>query len=503
MDTIQHLIYGMGVALEPNNLMMCFIGVLVGTLVGVLPGLGPVATISLLLPLTYRAEPVGAIIMLAGIYYGALYGGSTTSILLNIPGEAASVVTCLDGYQMARKGRAGPALGISAFGSFIGGTISIIGLMLVAPPLAEFALSFGPPEYFSLMVLGITLITLLASDSVPKALCMAGFGLCLCSVGTDTISGVERFTFGLDVMIDRLSLAPVVMGLFGISEVLLNVEIILKQDVFKSSLKGLLPNLDDWKKCIGPILRGSVLGFFLGVLPGGGGILASFASYATEVKLSKHPEEFGHGAIEGVAGPETANNAGAGGTLIPLFTLGIPTNVTGALLLGAMMVYGLQPGPSLIQKHPEVFWGVIASMYMGNAMLVLLNLPLIGIWVKILKVPYHMLFPIILLFCLVGSYSVNNSVAEVLLMVVFGVIGYFLRKFHYPLAPAVLGMVLGKMMEKALRQSLLIAGGEASIFWTRPVSLIIWLIIIALLVSMFLPWIKKKRQVLAEASDDD
>jgi putative tricarboxylic transport membrane protein len=502
METIQHLFYGLGVALEPANLLMCFVGVLLGTFVGVLPGLGPAATMALLLPVTYNVNPVGAIIMLSGIYYGAMYGGSTTSILLNIPGEVASIVTCLDGYQMARKGRAGPALGISAFGSFIGGTISIIGLMLIAPPLAEFALKFGPPEYFSLMIMGIVMLTFLAGDSMPKALCMASLGVFLGTVGTDVISGMERFTLNVPILIDGVGLVPVAMGLFGIGEVLLNVEQTLKAEVFKTSLRGLLPNRDDWKRSIMPILRGSFLGFFLGILPGGGGLIASFTSYATEVKFSKHPEEFGRGAIEGVAGPETANNAGAGGAYIPLFTLGLPSNVIMALLLGAMMIYGVQPGPRMIMQHPDLFWGVVASMYMGNVMLIVLNLPLIGLWVQVLKIPYHLLFPIILLFCLVGAYSMNNNVDEITIMVIFGVLGYFFKKFSYPCAPFILAMVLGPMMERALRQSLLVSAGSGWIFLTRPISLVTLLIAFALLASTVLPVIKKKRQVLREGSND-
>ena len=501
MDIVNHLLSGFALVFQPSNLLMCFIGVLLGTLVGVLPGLGPVAAMSLLLPVTYSVNPMGAIIMLSGIYYGTMYGGSTTSILLNIPGEAASVVTCLDGYQMARKGRAGPALGMSALGSFIGGSLSIVGLMLVAPPLAEFALKFGPPEYFSLMVLGIIMLTFLAGDSMSKALCMAAFGIFLGTIGTDTISGMERFTFKVPILIDGVGLAPVAMGLFGVSEVLVNVEITLKQEIFRTSLKGLLPNLNDWKLCLMPIIRGSIIGFFLGILPGGGGVLSSFTSYAVEKKSSKHPEEFGTGAIEGVAGPETANNAATGGAFIPLFTLGIPSNVVMAILLGAMLTYGLQPGPQLIMNNPGLFWGVVASMYVGNAMLIILNLPLIGLWVKVLKIPYPLLFPLILLFCLVGVFSINNNVSEITIMVIFGVIGYFLRKFQYPTAPALLALVLGPMLEKALRQSLLISGGSSLIFFTRPISLITLLIVAALLGSSILPWVRKKRQTLKEEEE--
>jgi putative tricarboxylic transport membrane protein len=503
MDVINNLILGFGVAVQPSSLLMCFIGVLLGTLVGVLPGLGPVAAMSLLLPVTYSVSPVNAIIMLSGIYYGSMYGGSTTSILLNIPGEAASVVTCLDGYQMARQGRAGSALSISAIGSFIGGTISLVGLMLVAPPLAEVALKFGPPEMFSLMILGLVLLTFLAGDSMPKALCMAAFGIFLGSIGSDVISGAERFTFDSPILVDGVGLAPVAMGLFGISEVLLNLEMVLNRDVFKTALTGLFPSSKDFKDAFWPIMRGSVVGFFLGILPGGGGVLASFTSYSLEKRLSSHPERFGQGAIEGVAGPETANNAGAGGAFIPLMTLGLPSNAVMAILLGTMLIHGMQPGPMLIKNHPEVFWGAVTSMYIGNAMLLVLNLPLIGLWVKILKIPYRFLFPLILFFCLVGAYSLNNNPAEMVIMLTFGVVGYFLRKFKYPLAPAILALVLGPLLESSLRRSLLMSSGDGWIFLNRPISLAMILICAALLVSSALPAMKRKRKELAQAGDDE
>ncbi len=502
MDVINNLLLGLGVALQPSSLFMCFVGVLLGTLVGVLPGLGPVAAMSLLLPITYTVSPVNAIIMLAGIYYGTMYGGSTTSILLNIPGEAASVVTCLDGYQMARQGRAGAALGISAIGSFIGGTISLVGLMLLAPPLAELALKFGPPEMFSLMILGLVLLTFLAGDSMPKALCMAAFGIFLGCIGSDILSGMERFTFDNPVLVDGVGLAPVAMGLFGISEVLLNLEIVLRREVFKTDLKGLLPNAKDLRDTTWPILRASVIGFFLGILPGGGGVLASFTSYAVEKKLSRHPERFGHGAIEGVAGPETANNAGAGGAFIPLLTLGLPSNAVMAILLGTMLIHGMQPGPMLITQHPELFWGAVTSMYIGNAMLLVLNLPLIGLWVKILTIPYRFLFPLILFFCLVGAYSLNNSTAEMVIMLIFGIVGYFLRKFSYPLAPAILALVLGPMLEKSLRQSLLMSAGDAMTFVERPISLTMIVLSAVLLISSGMPALKRKREELTQASDN-
>lgn len=503
MDVIQNLMLGFGVALQPSSLFMCFIGVLLGTLVGVLPGLGPVAAMSLLLPVTFNVSPVNAIIMLSGIYYGSMYGGSTTSILLNIPGEAASVVTCIDGYQMARRGRAGPALGISAIGSFVGGTISLVGLMLMAPPLAEMALKFGPPEMFSLMILGMILLTFLAGDSMPKALAMAAFGIFLGSIGMDTISGMERFTFDSPILVDGVGLAPVAMGLFGISEVLLNLENPVSQDVFKTALKGLLPSLKDMKDSFWPVMRASVIGFFLGILPGGGGVLASFTSYAVEKRFSTRPEAFGQGAIEGVAGPETANNAGAGGAFIPLLTLGLPSNAVMAILLGTMLIHGMQPGPMLIKDHPEVFWGAVTSMYIGNAMLLVLNLPLIGLWVKILEIPYRFLFPLILFFCLVGAFSLNNNPSEMVIMLVFGVVGYFLRKLKYPLAPAILAMVLGPMLEASLRRSLLMSSGSGMIFLTRPISLAMILISVALLVFSAFPAMKKKREQLAQASDED
>jgi len=498
MDILANVLLGFQVALQPANLFFCFMGVLIGTLVGVLPGLGRVAAMSLLLPTTFHLSPVSAVIMLSGIYYGAMYGGSTTSILVNIPGEAASVVTCLDGYQMARKGRAGAALGIAAFGSFIAGTLSILGLMLLAPMLADVALKFGPPEYFSLMLLGLVIVTFLAGSSMPKALMMAAFGLFLGLIGMDIMTATPRFTFDIYFLMDGVGLVPVVMGLFGISEVLLNLESKLEREVFEAKIKGLLPNRQDWRDSAWPIIRGSVIGFFLGILPGGGAVISSFVSYGVEKKLSGHPEKFGSGVIEGVAGPESANNAAAGGAFIPLLTLGIPANAVMAMLLGALTIYGMQPGPMLIKQHPDLFWGVITSMYIGNIMLLVLNLPLIGVWVKILKIPYEYLFPLILLFCLIGAFSLNNSVGEIGLMLVFGGVGYLMKKFDYEAAPLVLAMVLGPMMENALRQSLIMANGSAAIFFTRPISLAVVLLVLALLVLPMLPWVKKKREVIAE-----
>jgi len=472
--------------------------VLMGTLVGVLPGLGPTAAIALLLPNTFHVNPVSAIIMLAGIYYGAMYGGSTTSILVNIPGEAASVITCLDGYQMAQKGRAGPALGIAAFGSFIAGTVSVLGLMLVAPPLAKFALAFGPPEYFSLMLMGIVILIYLASGSILKALMMAVFGLLLGTIGMDAISGTQRLTFGVLELADGIGLIPAIMGLFGVAEVISNVEEEIKRELITAKVRNLLPNLQDWRDSFWPIIRGSVLGFFIGILPGPAPVISAFTSYAIEKKISKHPEKFGTGVIEGVAGPESANNAATGGAFIPLFTLGIPANSVIAILLGAFMIHGIQPGPMLISKYPDLFWGTIMSMYLGNIMLLVLNLPLIGLWVKVLKVPYPILFPLILLFCLVGVFSLNYSNVEVALMIGFGVFGYLARKFQFEMAPLVLAIVIGPMMENNLRLALTISQGDPRIFIEKPISALFIIVSLVLLLSPFLPWLGKRRKKLQE-----
>jgi putative tricarboxylic transport membrane protein len=471
MDIYTGLISGFQVILQPDNFMYCFVGVFVGTLIGVLPGIGPVGTMAILLPTTFGIAPVSAVIMLAGIYYGAMYGGSTTSILVNIPGEAASVITCLDGYQMARRGRAGPALGISALGSFIGASISLLILPVIVYPLAEGALKFGPPEYFGLMCLGMTLIVYLTRGSFLKSVIMAIVGLILGCMGTDLMTGKFRFVSHIPELWEGIHFVPLVMGLFGVSEILTNIEKPFKErSIFKSKVKNLLPNLDDWKKSIGAIIRGSFIGFFLGILPGGGAILSSFVSYTTEKRISKYPEKFGTGVIEGVAGPETANNAGATGAFIPLLALGIPPNVVMAILLSALIIHGVTPGPLLIQKEPQIFWGVIASMYIGNLMLVILNLPLIRLWVKLLEVPYRFLFPLILLFTLIGSYSINNSTFDILVMLIAGIAGYILRKFEYAEAPLVLAFILGPMLEQAFRQSLVMSSGKLSIFFTRPIT---------------------------------
>jgi putative tricarboxylic transport membrane protein len=502
MDMMHSVILGFQVCLQPTNLFLAFLGCLIGTLVGVLPGLGPAAAISLLLPTSFHITPVGALILLAGIYYGAMYGGSTTSILVNIPGEAASVVTCLDGYEMAKAGRAGPALGIAALGSFIAGTISVLGLMLLAPPLAAMALDFGPPEYAALMILGLTILTFLVKGSMAKALLMAAFGLFLSTVGLDAVSGVARFSFNRAELMDGLGMVPVVMGLFGVSEVLLNLEKEIVREVLKGKILNYLPTREDWRKSLGPILRGSGLGFFLGILPGGGAVLASFVSYAIEKRVSPYPEKFGTGMIEGVAGPESANNAATGGAFIPLLTLGIPSNVVMAILLGAMMIHGLQPGPNLVQNHPEVFWGVITSMYLGNAMLLVLNLPLIGLWVQLLRVPYGFLFPLILLFCLIGVYSLNSAPFDLLIMIVFGAVGYLLKKTDYEAAPLVLALVLGGLFEDALRQSLLLSDGSFLIFFRRPISAVFLCTAIFLLFFPLVPRLKKKRPAVGVEAED-
>ena len=493
MDFLANLALGYQVAFSAANLAYCFIGVFIGTLVGVLPGIGPAGTISLLLPVSYGISPVAAVIMLAGIYYGSQYGGSTTSILVNIPGEAASVVTCLDGYKMARQGRAGAALGIAAFGSFIAGTIGIVFLMVLAQPLSEIAVRFGPPEYFSLMILAMTIVTFLAQGSMVQAVIMAVLGVALSQVGIDAVSGHSRFTFGLQNLEDGIKLVPLVMGLFGIAEVLTNLEESVDRTILQGKIRGLLPNLKDWMDSIGAILRGTFLGFFLGILPGGGVIISSFVSYAVEKRVSKYPEKFGTGVIEGVAGPESANNSASSSAFIPLFSLGIPANAVMALLLGALMLHGVIPGPLLHKQHPDVFWGTIMSMYIGNVMLLVLNLPLIGLWVKLLKVPYRILFPFILLFSIIGSYSIDNSVFDILVMLFFGTVGFILRKFQYEFSPLVLAFILGPMLENSLRQSLLVTGGSFSVFFTRPVSASCLGIAVLLLLSSILLRRRKKR----------
>lgn len=492
MDTLNLLIYGFSIALQPENLLFCLLGTLIGTLVGVLPGIGPVGAISILLPITLKVPSTSAIIMLAGIYYGVSYGGSTTSILVNVPGEASSVITCIDGHQMALKGKAGPALGIAAFGSFIAGTIGVIGLMSLSTPLSHFALQFGPHEYFALIVLGLTFVAYLSHGSKLRAIMMACFGLILGNIGLDTINSTPRLTFGILQLFNGISIAPVAMGLFGIGEILINIEKIVSSEVIKTKIKNLFPSKSDWILAKWAILRGTVIGFFLGLLPGGGPVLASFLSYGVEKRFSKEPEKFGKGAIEGVASPESANNSAASSSFIPLLTLGIPPTPSLAVLFGALLIHGITPGPMLLQKHPDLFWGVISSMYIGNAMLLILNLPLIPMWVQILRIPEKVLYPLILLFCLIGVYSINNDIFDVLVMIIFGFIGYLFRKFEYEGAPLILAFVLGPLFDLNLRQALLISDGSFIYFFTRPISAVTLVIAIFLLIiSIFSPIYKK------------
>ncbi len=486
MDTVNSLLLGFSVSLQPMNLLYCFIGVLLGTVVGVLPGLGSAATIALLLPVTYAMPPTSAIIMLAGIWYGSMYGGSTTSILLRVPGEAASVMTCIDGFEMAKRGRAGVALGISAFGSFIAGTLGLVGLIYLAPPLAEFALDFGPPEYFALTVVGLTLVSFLGSRSVPKALTMAALGLLLGTVGLDPVRSAARFTYGTLNLQSGIELVPMVMGLFGLAQVFQMIEqkpVVEQIARTPTNLLNLLPNRQDWRDSIGPILRGSLIGFLVGILPGAGATVSSYVAYAVERRRSRHPEKFGHGAIEGVAAPESANNAATSSGFIPLLTLGIPANVVMALMLGAFMLHGITPGPMLLTQKPEMFWGIITSMFVGNLMLLVLNLPLIGLFVKVTRLPSSFMVALIVLACLVGAYGVNNNPFDILMMLLFGVFGYLAEKFGYSLAPLVLAFVLGPLMEISVRQSLIISQGSFGIFVTRPISAVLLGIAALLLVS--------------------
>jgi putative tricarboxylic transport membrane protein len=503
METLQSLWYGFSIALQPENLFFCFVGSVLGTLVGVLPGIGPVGAIAILLPITFKLSTTGAIIMLAGLYYGAMYGGSTTSILVNIPGEAAAVVTCMDGYQMALKGRAGPALGMAAFGSFIAGTLGIVGLMLFARPLSQFALKFGPHEYFSLIILGLTFVTYLSHGSMVKAVMMCFFGLMLSNVGLDPITSSPRITFGILELFDGIGIAPVAMGLFGVGEVLVNLEKTISTQIVKTKIRNLFPSKLDWFQSRWALVRGTLIGFFLGILPGGGPVLASFLSYGVEKRFSKEPEKFGTGAIEGVAAPESANNAAASSSFIPLLTLGIPPNVSLSILFGAFLIHGITPGPFLLKDHPDVFWGVLSSMYVGNVMLLVLNLPLIPMWVQVLKVPDRFLYPLILLFCLIGAYSMNNSVFDVYIMIIFGIIGYLFRKFQYEGAPLVLAFVLGPLLDLNLRQALLVSEGSFLDFFTRPISAVTLGLALLLLLTSVFPFVMKRVQKYREATEDE
>jgi len=496
-----NLVLGFETAVTVQNLLYCFIGVFVGTLVGVLPGIGPLAAIAMLLPATFNLPPVGALIMLSGIYYGTQYGGSTTSILVNLPGESASVVTCIDGHQMAKNGRAGPALAIAAIASFFAGTVGTVLIALAGPPLAEIALKFGAPEYFSLMTMGLIASAVLASGSMLKAIAMIFLGLLIGIVGTDVNSGMSRFTFGASGLADGLSFVVVAMGLFGFGEILANLEKgeeAASRDLLKTKIDHLYPTLRDMKLSVGPVMRGTAIGAFFGTLPGAGPTISAFSSYAMEKKVAAHPEEFGKGAIQGVAGPEAANNAAAQCAFIPTLTLGIPGSGTMALILGALTIQGIAPGPQVMTQRPDLFWGLIASMWIGNAMLVILNLPLIGLWVKLLSVPYRWLFPAILTFMAIGVYSVNNLDLDIYLTVFFGLMGYVFLKLKCEPAPLILAFVLGPLMEENLRRALLISRGDPTVFLTRPISATFLILTALLLIFMILPAVRKKRDMAYE-----
>ena len=478
----------------PLNLLLCFIGCLIGTLIGVLPGVGPIATIAILLPITYSLPPVGSLIMLAGIYYGAQYGGSTTAILVNIPGEATSVVTTLDGHQMARQGRAGAALAIAAIGSFIAGTIATLVIAAIGQPMTRVAQLFGPADYFALMVLGLMFAVILAQGSVPRAIAMIVLGILLSTVGSDLETGEERLTFGFSEITDGIDFAVIAMGLFGFAEILKNLESPEQRDVVKSRIDSLMPTRDDMRQSLAPIFRGTLVGSILGILPGNGAVLGPFASYTLEKKLAADPSRFGKGAIEGVAGPESANNAGAQTAFIPLLTLGIPPNAVMALMLGAMTLKGIIPGPEVITKQPQLFWGMITSMWIGNAMLLIINLPLIGLWVRLLQVPYRLLFPAIVLFCCIGIYSINNNPLDVYLTAMFAVFGYALMKFGFEPAPLLLGFVLGRLMEEKLRQALSISRGNFATFIQEPLSATLLAAAVLLVLVAALPSIQRGRE---------
>src|SRR5271165_1565175 len=493
-ELLSNLWLGFHVASNPYNILFCLLGALVGTLVGVLPGIGTIATIAMLLPITFGLPPVGALIMLAGIYYGAQYGGSTTSILVNIPGEATSVVTCLDGHQMARQGRAGPALSIAAIGSFFAGCVATVLVAALGAPLTSLALLFGPAEYFSLMVLGLIFAVVLAKGSVLKAVAMVLTGLLLSMVGSDLETGAGRMTFDIAELADGIGFANIAMGVFGFAEIIRNLELPAEsRDIVKAKITGLMPTRKDLIDSSGAIVRGTIMGSILGILPGGGAVIASFAAYTFEKKVAKDPSRFGNGAIEGVAAPESANNAAAQTSFIPLLTLGIPPNAVMALMVGAMTIHGIVPGPQVMTKQPDLFWGMIASMWIGNLMLVVINLPLVGVWVKLLQVPYRMMFPAILIFCSIGVYSINNAPFDVVMTGIFGIFGYWLVKHDFEPAPMLLGFVLGPLMEENLRRAMLIARGDVTVFFTRPISCVLLVTAMLLLVIATLPKIRSRR----------
>ena len=496
MDMFANLIMGFGVALTLQNLAYCFIGVFVGTLIGVLPGLGPLGTIAMLLPLTFNVPPVAALIMLAGIYYGAQYGGSTTAILVNLPGETSAVVTCLDGYQMARRGRAGPALAIAAIGSFVAGTFGTLAIAIAGPPLAEFALKFGAPEYFSLMLMSLVAAAVLSQGDMLKSIAMVVLGLLVGIVGTDVTTGTPRFTFDVAELSDGIGFIVLAVGIFAIGEIVANLDQSEERVVFTDKVKNLFPTWEDLKVSIAPILRGTALGSFFGILPGTGPAVAAFAAYMLEKKISKTPERFGQGAIEGVAAPEAANNADAQCKFIPMLTLGLPASGVMALMLGALTMQGIQPGPEVMTQRPELFWGLIASMWIGNLMLVILNLPLIGLWVKLLQVPYRLLFPAIMAFSAIGVYSVNNSAFEIYMTALFGVLGFMWAKLGFSMTPMLLGFVLGPMMEEHLRRAMLMSRADPTVFFTRPLSLTFMIATLLILLIVLLPAFQRNRKEL-------
>jgi len=493
MELFNNLIFGFSVALSLQNLWFAFIGVFLGTLIGVLPGIGPLATIAMLLPITFNVPPVAALIMLAGIYYGAQYGGSTTAILVNLPGETSAVVTCMDGYQMARQGRAGPALAIAAVGSFFAGTVSTLVIALFGPPLAEMALKFGAPEYFSLMLMGLVMAAVLAHGDMIKSLAMVAVGLLIGIVGTDVNSGMARYSFGIAELTDGIGFIVIAVGVFAIGEIVSNLGETTQRQVFTSKVTNLFPTKEDLKRSFGPIVRGTAIGGFFGVLPGTGPAIASFSSYMVEKKMAKDPSRFGKGAIEGVAGPESANNADAQCKFIPTLTLGIPASAVMALMLGALTIQGIAPGPQVMTQKPDLFWGLVASMWIGNLMLVVLNLPLIGMWVALLKVPYRLLFPSIMAFSSIGVYSVNNSAFEIYLTALFGIIGFMWMRLELAPAPMLLGFVLGPLMEENLRRALLISRGDPTVFFTRPISLGFIIATVLVLIIMAAPAVKRRR----------
>ncbi len=506
METLQSLLLGFSVALQPSMLWYAFLGCLVGTLVGVLPGIGPLAGISILLPITYGLDATKAIIMLAGIFYGSQYGGSTTSILMRIPGEASSVMTCIDGNAMAKKGRAGAALSIAAVGSFIAGTLGVLLLTVLAPPLAVFALGFGPPEYTALLVLGLIFLAYMSTSSLVRTLLMAAFGLFLGMIGIDVMTGHFRYSFDINELGDGLGIVPVAVGLFGLGEILSTPSHQAPREVLRPKLAELWPNRREWREAAAPIARGSLLGFLVGIIPGSAHIISSFMSYALEKRVSKHPEEFGHGAVAGVAGPESANNGASTGAFVPMLALGIPTGPVPAVLMAALLIHGIPPGPTLVSDHPQVFWGFVASMYVGNLMLLALNLPLVGLFVNLLRIPYAYLYPLIIMFCVIGVYEVNNSIVDVWIMLIMGVVGYALKKFSFDPAPLVLGLVISPILEMSLRQALIMSDGGWLIFLQRPISAALLAVSVALLALSAVGYFSRRRdwraRIAAEAGED-